>query len=80
MTFKRDMRKVERVVSYFASILFAASIALLGYACTIVPLKYNYASSDARIHCSRGCPGVDCLCIMGPDNTWYLSPEIGDEE
>ena len=80
MTFKRDIRKVERIVFWFASILFSVSIAMLGYACTIAPLKYNYASSDARIHCSRDCPGPDCLCIMGSKNTWYLSPEIGDEK
>ena len=80
MTFKRDMRRVERVVFWFASTLFSVSIIMLGYACTIAPLKYNYASSDARLHCSRECPGSGCLCILGPDNTWYLSPEIGGEE
>ena len=48
--------------------------------CSGVAMKYKYASSDARIHCSKGCPGADCLCIMGPDDTWYLSPETGDEQ
>ena len=43
-------------------------------------LKYNYASSDARIHCSADCPGQVCLCILGANNTWYLSPEVGGEE
>ena len=48
--------------------------------CSGIALKYKYASSDARIHCSSDCPGPDCLCVMGADNTWYLNPEIGDEE
>ena len=43
-------------------------------------LKYNYASSDARIHCAADCPGRDCLCILGANKTWYLNPEIGDEK
>lgn len=80
MTFKRDMQRVERSVFWFASILFSTSIVMLAYACTIAPLRYNYASSDAHIHCSKDCPGADCLCVMGSNNTWYLSPEIGDEK
>ncbi len=57
-------------------------ILLLAFlsSCVSSSMKYNYASSDARTHCALNCPGNKCLCIMGTDNTWYLSPEIGDEE
>lgn len=48
--------------------------------CCGIQVKYNYASEDAKIHCQDECPGDNCLCILGNDNTWYLSPEIGDEE
>ena len=57
--------------------LFFLLLLLVG--CASISLKYNYASSDARIHCAKDCPGSECLCIMGPNNTWYLSPEVGDE-
>ena len=56
--------------------IFLFFFMLIG--CSGSALKYNYASSDARIHCSSECPGSECLCIMGPNNTWYLSPELGE--
>jgi len=56
--------------------LFFLSILLLS--CGEL-LEYNYASSDARIHCGLTCPGDDCICILGNNNTWYISPEVGDE-
>ena len=55
-----------------------AAIAILLLSCGGAKLKYNYASSDARIHCSLDCPGNDCNCILGSNNTWYISPEVSE--
>jgi len=56
----------------------ATIIVLCLFGCA-TQLKYNYASSDARVHCSLDCPGRDCICTLGEDKTWYINPEIGDE-
>jgi hypothetical protein len=56
-----------------------AFLSLAAFSCGTQQLKYNYASSDARVHCSLDCPGRNCICILGNNNTWYISPEIGDE-
>lgn len=39
---------------------------------------YNYASDNARSVCSDSCPGQKCMCILGTENTWYISPEVGE--
>lgn len=40
---------------------------------------YNYASDQAWVHCVDVCPGERCPCILGEGNTWYVSPEVGEE-
>ena len=40
--------------------------------------KYRYASPEAWDLCMDVCPGNECPCIIGPENTWYISPEVGE--
>ena len=40
--------------------------------------EYNYASEQAWDICVDSCPGENCLCILGAENTWYVSPEVGE--
>ncbi len=42
--------------------------------------EYNYASEQAWDICVDSCPGEDCECILGEDYTWYVGPEVGDDE
>ena len=57
-----------------------ALFSVLLVSCT-TPLNrqaYGYASDDAWLVCADSCPGQECLCILGPENTWYISPEVGE--
>ena len=55
-------------------------LVVITVGCAALPesVAYNYASDQAWVHCADVCPGVDCPCILGESDTWYISPEIGE--
>jgi len=62
--------------------LMFSSAMVFFFSCSehIAKDEYSYASPEAWDHCQNLCPGSECLCVLGPGFTWYLSPEIGDTE
>ena len=56
----------------------AVIVSLLG--CTEPPDRktYKYASPASWDICVDVCPGDDCPCIIGADDTWYINPEIAE--
>jgi len=61
--------------------IYLTTILLLAIIGCIEPPEravYKYASPEAWDLCMDTCPGAYCPCILGPENTWYISPEVGE--
>jgi hypothetical protein len=41
--------------------------------------KYKYFSKVEEVHCVKSdCPGSNCLCVLGENNTFYLNGTVGE--
>ena len=61
----------------FLVVASLVSFAVSVVAYSLVPKPYRYASPEASVHCAL-CPSDDCVCVLGKDRTWYISPEVGE--
>ena len=59
-------------------VVIVVSLLILGCVAPLEQVNYKYASTPAWDVCADVCPGEDCPCILGVDNTWYISPEVGE--